>query len=721
MGNNDLKLIKKHYGEKMMHLCRELFPTILERDGLLYKLISENFDYSRFLCDDIINSCMEEEFKDFIFSQINVEKNYEELVKKSPFELLSEAGYNLYECHNEEDIQSFKKYYKPGEELCTFRGGRLRRCYVFFAVKKNVDEIKREDFAYPDRQDLYGTSVISIQFTKDASNTISIKNRYNHTVNNPDSTFSNNLDNIISGLTASFNNEYHLNINSRFTSYFELSDYVLASDGKFYKYNYEINNVYYCPNNIIIDNFVAKKLEKEKYIVFDYFILDLVNKKLISKINDSFVNSIGDIDEVNVLVDRDTFIKKIIINKDIVIKIDKYNRIVEYDNPIIERVDDNFLAKNKFIKSISMSNVKEIDNEFLPLAKEIKKLDLPNVKKIKDYFLRTCDSLESIVLPKLEEAGNNFISKGKSLVSINLASVKKFGNYCFFSCNNLKKIEISNVEEIGDNFASDCKSLESVCMPNLKNGGNYLFNNCVSLCFIEIPSVEKVGNNFCSNNVSCKSICMPNVVEIGDRFFYVNEIMDDVRIPKVEKIGDYFLGLNQSVKSIDFFNLREVGDYFFYKNLSMESIRLLNVKRMGDNFLPENKVLDVFECPKVEKIGNNCLFNNKYLKKLSLDNVKEIGNYFLFSNCILDEFIAPKVQIIGDYCLSCNNGLKGVSLLNLEYFGKDFLRFCKSLKTIDIPNVKKIGDNFCDANKFIASMFKYSEIGLDNELGGRRL
>ena len=28
--NEDLKIIKKHYGEKMMHLCRELFPTLLQ-------------------------------------------------------------------------------------------------------------------------------------------------------------------------------------------------------------------------------------------------------------------------------------------------------------------------------------------------------------------------------------------------------------------------------------------------------------------------------------------------------------------------------------------------------------------------------------------------------------------------------------------------------------------------------------------------------------------
>ena len=44
-----------------------------------------------------------------------------------------------------EDIQKFKKYYAIGEELCTFSGGRLNNCYVFFAVKKNISwfQVKR--------------------------------------------------------------------------------------------------------------------------------------------------------------------------------------------------------------------------------------------------------------------------------------------------------------------------------------------------------------------------------------------------------------------------------------------------------------------------------------------------------------------------------------------------------------------------------------------------
>ena len=193
--NNELKTIKKIYGEEMMHLCRELFPSLLEKEGLLLSILKNNLAPTNCFASDIQKNKLHEEFKDWIYSFINVEENNKIITNKTPFELMEEKGYTLIECKTEDDIQSFKKYYAPNEVLCTiYNGGRLNRCHVFFAVKKNVDEIKR--FPNPQREDDYGTSVISIQFSKGKTSTLSIKNRYNHTVNNPDATFSNNLENI---------------------------------------------------------------------------------------------------------------------------------------------------------------------------------------------------------------------------------------------------------------------------------------------------------------------------------------------------------------------------------------------------------------------------------------------------------------------------------------------------------------------------------------------
>ena len=43
MNNKDLIEIKKKYGENMSHLCRTLFPSILEKEGLLLELLLEHF------------------------------------------------------------------------------------------------------------------------------------------------------------------------------------------------------------------------------------------------------------------------------------------------------------------------------------------------------------------------------------------------------------------------------------------------------------------------------------------------------------------------------------------------------------------------------------------------------------------------------------------------------------------------------------------------------
>ena len=126
--SNELKKIKKLYGEKFMQLCRELFPTILEQEGTLLKILESKFaTNSRTLYDDIVNEHLEGEFKNLIYRQTDIEKKEEKIEEiKTPYELLEEAGYNLYECHNEEEIQAFKKYYQPGEELCTFHRRQIK-------------------------------------------------------------------------------------------------------------------------------------------------------------------------------------------------------------------------------------------------------------------------------------------------------------------------------------------------------------------------------------------------------------------------------------------------------------------------------------------------------------------------------------------------------------------------------------------------------------------
>ena len=117
--SEELKKIKKRYGERMMHLCRDLFPTILNEPNRLILILDSMFGHPKYLYDDIVNKDLKEEFKYFIYYLYDGE--YKKIfTNKTPFELMNDAGYTLVECRNNEDIMQFKKYYSKDEKLCTF-------------------------------------------------------------------------------------------------------------------------------------------------------------------------------------------------------------------------------------------------------------------------------------------------------------------------------------------------------------------------------------------------------------------------------------------------------------------------------------------------------------------------------------------------------------------------------------------------------------------------
>ncbi len=599
MINHDLKIIKKKFGENMMKLCRELFPSLLDEKGLLSGILLENFNPSKTLYDDIKKSCLEKEFKMFIYSFLNDEEVLTNS-KKTPKELFEEEGYDFYECKTEEDIQKFKKYYARGEELCTFRDKRLDKCYVFFVVKKNVDEIKRENFKKPIREDEYGTSVMSIQFTKDEAHTLSIKNRYNHALleGNPDATYKNNLENIAPGLTKSFENTYGL-VQFNPNTNFEIKDYVRGKDGKFYKYNYEINNIYYCTDNVIIDNFEVKKLPRERYIVMDYFVLDMKDKKIMlydSKIDDSFISSIKNIKKIDVL--KCGLNKTIVIigeEGNMIIKLDQNDRIIEVENETIKKVSDNYLSKSKYIDKLYLNNVIEVGDNFLCKNKSLSKISMDNVEII----------------------GKNFLEYNEGIEDISLLNVRKIGNNFMFNSDNpkLNKIYMSKVEEIGNSFMFGNHSVMEVIMPNVKTIGNNFFMLNPTIRNIEIPLVRKIGDSFLEYDELLFELDLPNVVNIGYNFLKRNTLLKKIYMPNVVELKTGTLQFNNSLKEL----------------------KLPNVTKIGDNVLKLNSILTYIELPLLEEIGDNFLEYNRYLERFIEPNLRKIGRYMLSHNSVLTD------------------------------------------------------------------------------------
>ena len=636
MNSNELKKIKKYYGEEMTHFCRDNFATILETENLLLNTLLKYINPYHYFFRDVKQNNMLDEFKGYIYRKCAIENpNNNTDVNKDPKELMGDAGYDLYECKSEDEIQAFKKYYRTGEELCTFRVNRLERCYVYFAVKKNVDEIRREDFNHPARQDLYGTSVISIQFTKDNSHMLSIKNRYNHTVQNPDATFSNNLENIIPGLTKSFSKYYGMHQN-RIQDEFELPNYTYDVDGKMYKYNSEYNNVYSCPNNIVIKFGHVTKYDTSRYLVINNFLIDFSLKK-ISEVGvyDGLLKDIGEVKKIDVN-NIDNVTKKVIIindrDEEITFVINDSNQIIDFRYDTLKCTSDGFLLCCTQLKNISMVSLEATGRDFLFSNRDLVSYNLPNLEEIGDNFLINNESLTIIDFPKVRNIGSQFLSKN---VIVN-------------------KINLSLLEMVTNGFLSSNNTLTELNLPNLKKVGSFFMIGNRTLTDIELPLLEEIGDYFLDENLALKSISLPNLKSVGHGFLTYNQILESINVPKLQIIKDNFLKYNTELQEMRMNSVVKVGSNFMENNKKLNTLYLPNVEKVGYNFLYSNVSLTELILPSLISVNNDFMINNNKLTKLEMPKIQKIGNNFLVSNQVLTDLHMPRDVEIGYSFLTYN-------------------------------------------------------------------
>ena len=197
-------------------------------------------------------------------------------------EMLASVGYDAYLARTLEEQNAIQKYFILTEELCTFRDpDRYKRCIVINCVKKNADQLKRKDFlGKEEREDEYGTSVISIQINR-KTHEISIKNRYNHGLKkeNPDNTFYSNPDNIIPGLNMALKQAFNID--------FELptiklpDNYSLDKKGRILKI-WGIKDEVDFGKNAYLKDGVITKINTDYQILFGDMILDTKTKEFSS-------------------------------------------------------------------------------------------------------------------------------------------------------------------------------------------------------------------------------------------------------------------------------------------------------------------------------------------------------------------------------------------------------------------------------------------------------
>lgn len=291
----------------------------------------------------------------------------EQAVHMDPIELLSRAGYDAYVADTLEKQNAIQKYYAPGEELCTFRDPhRFERYHIINAVRKDVDQIRREDFPAPEREDKYGTSVISIQVLKNGG-FISIKNRYNHTVPNPDNTLNSNPDNIITGLSDAIKHHFGVDFSAQ---HVRLPNHYTIINNQIIQFDTERNNVY-CAEDFYAKDGKVYEIDKNSEIMLgDGLLLDLRTKK----VRDITINQ----DDDGELL-RDNFIES--INHELVDKKLQVTKNPSGGRDVVANGQVVFTVENGDLVYINLPNAHTVD---LAGRKNIRgDLDLSNVQEVR--------------------------------------------------------------------------------------------------------------------------------------------------------------------------------------------------------------------------------------------------------------------------------------------------------------------------------------------------
>ena len=436
--------------------------------------------------------------------------------------------------------------------------GRLKTRDCFFAVKKDVDKIKRKDFKKPRKDDEYSTSVLGIQFTRTGMTTVEIISRYNHTVINPNCTLGNDLNKLAPGLENSFANlllERGLVLNSLGKQKFEIPGYTVANDGKYYKYNMEINGEYYCPGNLIISGGKAKSIAKpEEGLLIDHFYIDKKAKTIKNCINnsDSFIDGLQRIEKIEVEKSDDDNVNRLIkiymqdIEEPAIIGISKDNQIVKYENNNIVNIGYKFLFNNESLTEIKLPKLEKVRDGFLSKNKGLIKLELLNLKQVRDGFLQYNEGLIELKCPQLEKTGDGFLRCNKELTVLEAPKLKEVGDG-FLRCNKeLTEVELPNLEQVGRDFLRDNEGLVELKCPQLeKIRGNFLICN-KGLTELEAPKLKEAGDAFLYSNEKLTKVELPNLEQAGRCFLNNNKKLTELNLPKMPELIDAFSSIINS-------------------------------------------------------------------------------------------------------------------------------------------------------------------------------
>lgn len=413
-------------------------------------------------------------------------------VPQDPFVLLDQAGYKAFYADTLDAQNSIKKYFQPRELLCTFNdSARYQRYHIVHAVKKDVDNIKREDFkGKEEREDAYGTSVISIQMLK-SGGFISIKNRYNHTVNGCDNTFNSNPDNIIEGLSVALKDHFNVEFSA---SKKPLPEGLVLVNGQIFKYHEEGNNVYYGDQAWVKDGVIHTVDKGAGDALFGEFLFDSKTKtlkKIDPQSEDSFARDFnrdyGGNHGLNVQNGN------LVLNGQILIGTEK-SRIKTVCLPALTTMSDYCLYNAIALTQFEAPSLVTMGKKCLTYSSALTKFEANALTSMgKECFCNT-HALTHFKANALITMGIFCLSNTPSLTHFETNALTDIGAHSLYHASTLTQFIAPSLKKMGSYCLYDANALKKFVAPALTKMGNYCLSNARALTQFEANALTSIGS-----------------------------------------------------------------------------------------------------------------------------------------------------------------------------------------------------------------------------------
>ncbi len=552
-------------------------------------------------------------------------KIQQDRTSQNPFELLKKAGYDAFYADTLEKQNSIMNYYADMESLCTFRDEkRFEKYHIIHCIKEGADKLNRRDFRGKERrEDEYGTSVISIQILKKGG-FISIKNRYNHTVQAPDNTFYSNPDNIIAGLSQALMDYFNLTYSSGLPN---LDNGFMIVDDLIYQYHIECNNIYFGPNYYIRDNQVTF-INKDYQLIIDNFIIDFKENKVYLPYQSNFDKN--PLDAFFKLVQKEVEGKKLTLQRK-----GDLSWVYAQNECILK-------ARNGSLIYANLKGPDELKQSIFSNHSTIEEIYFENVTELSTHSIHNCARLKKAYFPKCLVVNSDSFTYVPLLEEVDLSKVKTISSSCFCDKMNVKELNFPCLVKIEKSSFQSMSGVEKITAPVLKNMGDGVLMMCDTVQEVDFPLLKNLeGFNFYLCPM-LEKVFLPKVKKIGENSLTMNKGLQELNCPVVEEIGEDVVCSNKSLRIVHMPKLKRIGANSFSSNDSLKHLILNEVLKVESGAISSNKNLTYLSLKKVEELDANCFFDNPKLKRIYLDAYKgEDLPYMFYGAKMLNEIYSP--------------------------------------------------------------------------------